>query len=255
MPSTFQPRFGHAAAEFERYRPNYPPELFERILAAVPSAHRERAMDLGAGTGKVTGVLLQYFDEVIAVEPDLQMTDKMREYFPRAVIRNVTAEQCEQLPESVGLVTIANALHWMEAERVFANIYSWLCSGGALAVFDRPLPKTTPAVDAIVLAELRGAWRPHRDPRLKRDLIWEEQVRTARGFRFIEETKFPNIVPMTPADYTGFWRSTSYGSAYAHTLANAETYWHDLESRFAAAAAGVMIPVDLTPTLILERKV
>lgn len=52
MSSGFQPRFGLAAEEFQRYRPDYPPELFEHILSWVPGEHRDCAMDLGAGTGK-----------------------------------------------------------------------------------------------------------------------------------------------------------------------------------------------------------
>lgn len=255
MFSAFQPRFGHAAEEFERYRPDYPRELFERILAVVPAEHRERAMDLGAGTGKSTRALIPHFAEVIAVEPDPGMAAKLAEEIPRAIVRNATAEACVQPEASVDLVTIANAFHWMEAPRVLRNVYNWLHADGILAVYDRPLPKATPAIDAIVLAELRGPWKPHRDPRLKRDLVWENEVRAARGFQLLEETKFSYVIPMSPRDYAGFWRSTSYGSAYARTLADPGAYWAELESRFAAAASGDMIPVDFSPTLILARKV
>ncbi|MFI5128059.1 MAG: class I SAM-dependent methyltransferase [Candidatus Acidiferrales bacterium] len=254
MSSTFHPRFGHAAEEFQRYRPDYPSELFEHILAAVPAGRRERAIDLGAGTGKSTRALVPHFHEVIAAEPDTGMAAKLKEEIPTAIVRTVTAEDCSQPPSSVDLVTVGNALHWMDVPRVFANIHSWLYSGGMLAVYDRPLPKTTPAIDAIVLAELRGPWKPHRDPRLKRDRIWENEVRAAPGFELVEETKFSYVVVMSPRDYAGFWRSTSYGSSYARTLGDPEAYWRDFESRLAAAAAGDMISVDLSPTLILMRK-
>lgn len=60
---------------------------------------------------------------------------------------------------------------------------------------------------------------------------------------------------MTPSSFTGFWRSTSYGSAYALTLPNAESYWRDLESRLAAAAGGGAISVDLSPPLVIARKI
>ena len=254
MSSTFQFRFGHAAEEFERYRPDYPRELFDHILAAVPAERRDRAVDLGAGTGKSTRALIPHFREVIAVEPDPRMAAKLAEEIPQAIVRNATAEDCAQPKASVDLVTIANALHWMEASRVFATVRDWLRVDGILAVYDRPLPKATPAIDAIVLAELRGPWKPHRDPRLKRDRIWENEVRAAPGFELVEETKFSYVVPMSPRDYAGFWRSTSYGSAYARSLAEPEAYWAGLESRFAAAATDDMIPVDLSPTLILARK-
>ncbi len=255
MSSGFQSRFGHAAQEFERYRPDYPPELFEHILAALAADRRERAMDLGAGTGKSTRALLPHFREVIAVEPDPGMAAKLQEEAAGAIVRNTTAEEFCQPASTVDLVTIGNALHWMDIPRVFANVHSWLRSGGIFAVYDRPLPKTLPAVDAVALAEMRGPWKPYRDQRLKKDKDWEEKVRAAAGFQIVESTKFSYVVPMSPRDFTGFWRSTSYGSAYARTLSDAESYWSGLESGFAQAAAGATIPVDLSPTLVLASKV
>lgn len=250
---SFEPRFGHAAEEFQRYRPDYPAALYDRILDAIPKNQRQRAMDLGAGTGIVTEHLAPYFGEVIAVEPDAGMAAKIAE-LPRSIsIRNVTAENCVQQPATVDLITIANALHWMDAQRVFASARSWLRADSILAVFDRPLPKAGPAVDAVTLEQLRGPWKPHRDPLLKRDLNWEVQVRGAPGFSLVDEHSFEYTVPMTPHDYVGFWRSTSYGSAYALTLSDPECYWSNLESAFVKAASGI-ISVDLSPTLILARK-
>lgn len=255
MSSGFQPRFGHAAEEFERYRPDYPPELFEHILAVVPSNHRERAMDLGAGTGKATRALLPHFREVIAVEPDPGMAAKLKEDIPAVIVRNVTSEDSSQPPSTVDLVTIANALHWMDAPRVFANVHSWLRPRAIFAVFDRPLPKTIPAIDAITLAEMRGPWKPYRDDRLGKKYVWEDQIRSAAGFELFEETKFSYVIPMSPADFVGFWRSTSYGSAYARSIADPEPYWNALESHFAEITAGEPIPVDLSPILIIARKI
>jgi len=39
---------------------------------------------------------------------------------------------------------------------------------------------------------------------LKRDLIWQDQTRAAPGFCVAEETKFPNVVAMSAAEYVGF---------------------------------------------------
>lgn len=251
---TFEPRFSHAADAFERYRPDYPSALYDRIFAQIPKPRRLRAMDLGAGTGMVTRHLAERFREVIAVEPDAAMAAKIAGRLPGVIVRNLMAEECVQPAGSVDLIAIANALHWMDAPRVLANARLWLRPDAVLAVFDRPLPKAGASVDAIALSELRGPWKPHRDPRLKRDLIWQDLVRAAPGFRLIEQAAFPNVIAMSPADYVGFWRSTSYGSSYALTLSDPEAYWKDMESRFAAAAAGAAISVDFTPTMVLARK-
>lgn len=255
MSSGFQPRFGHAAEEFQRYRPDYPPELFEHILSWIPKDSRNRAMDLGAGTGKSARWLVANFHEVIAVEPDAGMAAKLAEEVPEARVRNCTAEECRQAESSVDIVTIGNALHWMDSARVFENAQRWLHADGILAVYDRPLPKCTPEIDAIILAELRGPWKPHRDPRLKKDTKWEDAVRAAPGFQVVEDTRFSYIVNMLPKKYAGFWRSTSYGSAYARTLENPESYWSELESRFAAASGEELIPVDFSPALVVSRKI
>lgn len=254
MSAEFQSKFGHIAEEFERYRPDYPPELFDHILSAVPYDRHECAIDLGAGTGKSTRALLPHFREVIAVEPDAGMAAKLEQEVPAVTVQNITAEDFSQPSSSVDLVTVGNALHWMDLPRVFANVHSWLRSRGIFAVYDRPLPKTIPAVDAIVLGELRGPWKPHRDPRLKHDKNWEEIVCGAPGFQVVESTRFSYVLAMSPHDFAGFWRSTSYGSAYAVTLADPERYWRELESRFAEASTGLSIPVDLSPTLVVARK-
>ena len=255
MSSGFRPRFGHAAEEFQKYRPDYPPELFEHILRWIPSERRNRAMDLGAGTGKSSRWLADYFPEVIAVEPDAGMAAKLAEEVREARVRNCTAEDCSQADGSVDLVTLGNALHWMDSARVFENAHRWLRAGGILAVYDRPLPKCMSEIDAIILAELRGAWKPHRDPRLKKDKQWEEGVRAAPGFQVVEDTRFSYILNMLPDEYAGFWRSTSYGSAYARTLENPEGYWRELEARFAAASSGKPLAVDFSPALIVSRRI
>ena len=211
-------------------------------------------MDLGAGTGIVAAHLFSLFRDVIAVEPDGAMLAQLVAQFPRVTVRHNIAEECVQPSGTVNLITIANALHWMDAERVFANAHHWLRRAGVLAVFDRPLPKASPEIDAITMAEFRGPWKPYRDLRLKRDLTWKDKASTALGFRVIEQAKFPNLIPMTPADYIGFWKSTSYGSAYARTLAAPETYWSALQRRFHAARAGSQILVDFSSTLVLLRK-
>jgi SAM-dependent methyltransferase len=127
-------------------------------------------MDLGAGTGIVTGHLIRRFRNVTAVEPDAGMAAKLIEQFPTIRIHQATAEECMQPPDTVDLITIANGLHWMDADRVFANVYSWLRVRAILAVFDRPLPKASPEIDRIIGSEFRGSWKPYRDARLKRDL-------------------------------------------------------------------------------------
>ncbi|HEV2298556.1 MAG TPA: methyltransferase domain-containing protein [Candidatus Acidoferrales bacterium] len=252
---SFQLKFGQAADEFQRYRPEYPPSLFERILCEVPPDRRHCAMDLGAGTGKVTGELIAHFEEVIAVEPDPLMAAKIREQFSGVVLRISTAEELTQPPSTADLIIIATAFHWMDGPRVLANAATWLRAAGILAIFDLPFPTMPDPVRVIVKKELKERWAAFRDPRLNKAGRWQDVVRSATGLDVLEEGKFANIVPMSSSDLAGFCRSTSYGSAFARSLPDPESYWRELESRFRAAWPDGMIPVDFSPTLILARKI
>ncbi|HKW87162.1 MAG TPA: methyltransferase domain-containing protein [Candidatus Acidoferrales bacterium] len=251
---SFHPKFGQAAEEYDSYRPGYPAALFERIFREVPVIHRNCAMDLGAGTGKVTRELVAHFHEVVAVEPDALMAAKVREQFPGIVTRISTAEELMQPPDSADLVTIGTAFHWMDGPRVLANAAMWLRAGGILAVFDYPFPTTPDPVRVILKKELKEHWAAFRDPRLNKAGRWQDPVRAVPGLQVLDECKFANTVPMSSSDLTGFCRSTSYGSAYARTLPDPEAYWGELESRFRAAWPDGMIPVDFSSTLILARK-
>ena len=61
--------FGQAAAEYERYRPGPPAEVVDWLLPT----RADTVVDLGAGTGALTRLLVDRADRVIAVEPDERM--------------------------------------------------------------------------------------------------------------------------------------------------------------------------------------
>lgn len=250
----FESRFGAAADAYNAFRPDYPPELFARILAAVDAARRNRAIDLGAGTGKATHELVEHFAEVVAVEPDPLMAGKILETAPRAVVRIEKAENCQQEPGSVDLVNVATALHWMDVPVVIANVERWLRPGGIFAVYGGGLPETPPPVREIVRRELHDHWNPFRDERLRRKEFPQSIVRAATSLRMIEDTIVPHVLSASPRDFAGFWSSTSYGNAYALTLSDPEMYWHDLAERFRRAWPEEKFPVDFSPYLLMAVK-
>jgi len=65
--------------DYERGRPGWPPEVVD-----VPGLPRSAtALDLGAGTGKLTRLLVSTFDRVVAVEP----AEAMRRLLERSARR------------------------------------------------------------------------------------------------------------------------------------------------------------------------
>jgi SAM-dependent methyltransferase len=70
--------FGGVASHYERYRPGPPVEAVDWILPR----HVATVVDLGAGTGALTRLLIDKADEVIAVEPDDRMRSVLTEEIP-----------------------------------------------------------------------------------------------------------------------------------------------------------------------------
>lgn len=92
-----------------------------------------RVLDLGAGTGKLTEVLLSLGAEVTAVEPDPDMLGELRRRFPRARALQGSAEEIPLPASSADAVVCGQAMHWFDMRRAIPQIARVLVSGGPLA--------------------------------------------------------------------------------------------------------------------------
>ncbi|MFD0891406.1 class I SAM-dependent methyltransferase, partial [Streptosporangium algeriense] len=75
--------FGGQAEAYARERPDYPDAAVLWALEPVMGHEVPRVLDLGAGTGKLTEVLLRHVTDVVAVEPDSAMLRQFRARLPR----------------------------------------------------------------------------------------------------------------------------------------------------------------------------
>jgi ubiquinone/menaquinone biosynthesis C-methylase UbiE len=122
--------FGSVAAEYERSRPMYPDEAVDWL---VPEG-AQKALDLGAGTGKLTRSLVVRGLETVAVEPLEEMRETLRAALPGVRALDGTAEAIPMEDASVDLVTVAQAWHWIDAERALPEIARVLRPNGALVL-------------------------------------------------------------------------------------------------------------------------
>jgi SAM-dependent methyltransferase len=151
--------FGPHAAVYERARPGYPAAALRFCL---PDGARH-ALDLGAGTGKLTQGLLDLGLEVTAVEP----LAEMRGYIPSAAQVLAGGAEAVPLPDaSVDAVLAGQAFHWFDRARALAEIARLLRPGGTVGLLWNRLDDRIPWVAEIAdivkeEAHLTGACAPY----------------------------------------------------------------------------------------------
>lgn len=123
--------FGPAADLYDRIRPSYPPAAALWMFGEpVVDGRRKRIADLGAGTGIFTRVLVDLGYEVIPVEPDAGMRDKLVASTPGIT---PLAGSAEEIPLEDGCVDgacAAQAYHWFDPARAHPEIARVLRPGG-----------------------------------------------------------------------------------------------------------------------------
>jgi SAM-dependent methyltransferase len=137
--------FGAAAEQYERGRPTYPSEAIDWLL---PAAAR-RVLDLGAGTGKLTGDLLARGVDVVAVEPSDRMRARLTATLPEVTALAGRAEAIPLPDASVDAVLVAQAWHWVEPARAVPEVARVLPSGGRLGLVWNVRDEQVPWVAAL----------------------------------------------------------------------------------------------------------
>ncbi|MGI8522042.1 MAG: class I SAM-dependent methyltransferase [Nocardioides sp.] len=122
--------FGSVADAYDRGRPSYPRE------AAAWLVGRDAAtvLELGAGTGKLTEVLVGLGHDVHATDPDRAMLDVLEKRVPAARTAVAGAEDIPLADRSVDVVVAAQCFHWFDLDRALPEIARVLRPGGHVAL-------------------------------------------------------------------------------------------------------------------------
>jgi SAM-dependent methyltransferase len=123
--------FGQVADSYERARPGYPRAAVEWLLEDAPG---RRLVELGAGTGKLTRLLLDMGCDVLAVEPLREMREVIERSLPAAQAREGSAEHIPAEDTWADAVLAAQAFHWFDGPRALAEIARVLHPGGVLGL-------------------------------------------------------------------------------------------------------------------------
>ena len=121
--------FGREAATYQQARPTYHPDLIARFLDRYASG---QVLEIGAGTGIFTKEIVGRGASIIAVEPVMEMRQRLAEAVPGVDVRDGTAEALPVEAESVDTVVVAQSFHWFDYESALDDIHRVLRPGGHL---------------------------------------------------------------------------------------------------------------------------
>lgn len=180
--------FGAGADDYERGRPSYSADVVAWLVEQLGIVPGRRVVDLAAGTGKLTRLLVPSGAEVLAVEPVEAMRAKLAETAPTVVALDGTAEDLPFDDGSIDAVTVAQAFHWFDAEVALAEIGRVLRRGGGLGLVWNERDVREPWVaelSRVIRWDERKRWRvPYT-----LEVDWGERLREVGG-PFTEPIRF-----------------------------------------------------------------
>lgn len=142
----FKDHFSDHAQSYATARPTYPDSLFNH-LASLCREH-ELAWDCATGNGQAAVGLSAYFKSVLATDASAEQIAQAQEasniQYQQSPAENTAIADC-----SVDLVTVAQAIHWFEIEKFFAEVERVLKPEGVLAVWSYGLHEISVACDEI----------------------------------------------------------------------------------------------------------
>ncbi|AMM50466.1 SAM-dependent methyltransferase [Rufibacter sp. DG15C] len=139
--------FSRQASLYKKFRPTYPPALFEFLLALVPD--KECAWDCGTGNGQVAVELGKHFTHVKATD----ISEKQLQQAPTKDNIEYSLQPAEQTDfpgNSFDLITMGQAAHWFDFTRFYPEVQRVAKPNAILALWGYGLLSITPAIDAII---------------------------------------------------------------------------------------------------------
>lgn len=205
----FKDYFSSQAKEYAKFRPKYPPELFE-YLSTLVNEH-QLAWDCATGNGQAAVGLAPYFDEIIATDASASQIEHAEQH-PKIKYKIAPAESSGLETKSADLITVATAIHWFNTARFYDEARRILKPGGVIAIWLYGNNAIEPAVDMVF-------------GRFFQDIIgnyWPEEIKKALNFEEMIDFPFTKIEPPN-FEIRLMWNLKEYLS-YLYTWSSTQNY-------------------------------
>jgi ubiquinone/menaquinone biosynthesis C-methylase UbiE len=206
---SFNDHFSTLASTYARHRPRYPDALFAYLAKISPS--NALAWDCATGNGQAAQNLASHFKRVIATDASSAQI-QAAEAASNVEYRVAPAESSGLEAASIDLCTVAQAIHWFNFEKFYAEVRRVLKPQGIFAIWTYTHSEISPAIDGVMhnfYKEIRDYFPPERQ--------WVDEKYATLPFPFEEIAPLPQFV-MEAAwnleDVLGYYRSWSGVKAF-----------------------------------------
>jgi len=177
------------ADRYERGRPDYPAAAIAKIVELLDLRPGRTVLDLAAGTGKLTRLLVPSGANVVAVEPVPEMRAELERVVRGVAAMGGTAERIPLTDSFVDGVTVGQAFHWFDEEPALREIHRVLKPGGGVALIWNARDERNELQAA--LSELIAPLEGDTPRRTMRD--WKTMLAESGLFERCERKLFENV--------------------------------------------------------------
>jgi SAM-dependent methyltransferase len=202
--------FSAQAATYAAFRPTYPRELFEFVAEIAP--RRDVVWDCATGSGQAALALADNFARVIATDSSAKQLAHAPPH-ERIEYRVAPAEDCGLPDACADAITVAQALHWFDLDRFYAEVRRVLAPQGVLVIWsynDATLDE--PTLDAELQRYNATTVGPYWPP--ERQIVRDGYRTVPFPFDRIDAPPFTLTREWTLAELSGYLRSWSATARY-----------------------------------------
>lgn len=195
----FADHFSAISKTYAAYRPHYPKQLTD-LLVAHCEAHR-LAWDAGCGSGQLSVDLVPHFATVIATDPSPQ---QIAAAAPGPEYRVEPAESSSLSSGSADLVVVAQAAHWFDWPRFVAEVARVAAPGALVGLISYGVPRVPEL--AAFRAKIGPYWPAGREhvENGYRDLNWPWPAIEVPTMDLVEHWDRDELI-----GYVGTWSATA----------------------------------------------
>lgn len=206
--------FGAVAEEYDRWRTGYPAAAVGWLAPESPA----RVAELGAGTGKLTALLVARGLVVEAIEPDPRMLAVLTRNVPQARPHRSDSATIPVDDHVLDAVLVTDAWHWFDPDPTITELRRVLRPGGRLGLVWNVTARPTEAWAAAMAGELA-------DNHDQECAGCDAMIRTWYSYfppDEVEVARFEWTRQVTPEEHASSWATTSAAITMSPTDREAE---------------------------------